>query len=136
MTSSSGRANDPTWSQSKIAKPTSTDPEDDQQADPALSSGSTSKTWDPCADDNFWIKKSSSENPTKGPLSAPSMQWRPKLRADRDISSVAGDAFEGSTSAPSTDEVDDEALREMHKQVTQTLARKGSRVLGACRTVL
>ena len=55
------------------------------------------------------------------------MQWRPKPRADRDMSSVAGDTSEGSTSAPrlgSIDELDEEALKEMRDRVTQTLARK------------
>ena len=64
---------------------------------------------------SFWIKKSSSEDPAKGPLSVPSMQWRPKLRAERerDMSSVAGDTSEGNTSAPRLeciDELDEKTL--------------------------
>ena len=54
------------------------------------------------------------------------MQWHPKLRVDKDISSIAG---EGITSAPrlrSIDELDEEALKEMHERVTQALFRKGS----------
>ena len=82
MRYNSGWANDPTWSQSKRVTPTHIDPEDDQRTDPTLPSGSTSKTWDPCAHDNFWTEKSSSEDPAKGLVSAISMQWRPKLRAD------------------------------------------------------
>ena len=57
------------------------DPEDGQP-DPALPRGSTSKRWDPCADSSFWRfwpKKSQGEDPAKGPLSVPSMQWRPKV---------------------------------------------------------
>ena len=40
-----GWANYPSWSQSKRAKPTYTDPEDDRRVDRAMPSGSTSKTW-------------------------------------------------------------------------------------------
>ena len=129
MRCSSGWANDPAWSQSKRARSTHIDPEDDQQTDPALPSGSTWKTWDPYADSSFWHKKSSGEDPAKGPLSVLSMQWRPKLCADRDMSSVAGDTSEGSTSAPRLeciDELDKDALKEVRERVTQALARKGS----------
>ena len=110
-------------------KATHTDPEDDGQADP---SGSTSKTWDPYTDRNFWPKKSSSADLATCASSMSSKQWRPKLRADRDTSSVAGDTSEGSTSVPRLECIDEfvqfdaEALREMQERVTQALARKGS----------
>ena len=58
-----------------------------------------------------------------------SMQWQPKLRTGRDVSSVAGDTSEGSTSVPRlecVDELDEEALRDTRERVTQALARKGS----------
>ena len=63
MRYSSGWANVPSWSQQKSAKPTHIDPENDRQADPALPSGSMSKTWDLYRDCNFWSKKSPSEDP-------------------------------------------------------------------------
>ena len=72
---------------------------------------STSKTWDPYRDCNFWSKKSSSEDPATCASSMSSTQRRPKLRADRDMSSVAGDTSEGSASVPrleSIDELDEE----------------------------
>ena len=53
---STGWANDPSWSQSKRAKPTHTDPEGDRCVDPALPSGSTSKTWSPTQDQGFWTE--------------------------------------------------------------------------------
>ena len=43
-------------SQSKRVKPTHTDPEDDQAADSALPSGSTSTTGDLCADNSFGLR--------------------------------------------------------------------------------
>ena len=63
-----------------------------------------------------------------------STQWRPKARGDRDTSSVAGDVSEGSTSVPKLECIDElvqlgldeEALRETQKHVTQASARKGS----------
>ena len=58
-----------------------------------------------------------------------STQWRPRLRAEKDLSSAAGDISEGSIAAPrlgSIDELDKEALREMHEKVSQALAGKGS----------
>ena len=70
---SRGWANDPSC-------PTHTEPEDDRQTDPALPSGSTSKTWDPCGDRNSWSKKSSNEDPATCASSMSSTQWRPKLR--------------------------------------------------------
>ena len=53
-----GWANDPTWSQYKRAKPTYTDPEDDTRADATMPIGTTSKTWDPRADSQFWHRQS------------------------------------------------------------------------------
>ena len=57
-----------------------------------------------------------------------STQWRPRLRAEKDLSSVAGDIFEGSTAAPrlgGIEELDEESLRKVREEVTQALARKG-----------
>ena len=56
-----GLANDPTWSQYKRAKPTHTDPEDDMKVDSAIPVGTTSKTWNPKADDQFWHRQSKSD---------------------------------------------------------------------------
>ena len=44
------------------AKPTHTDPEDDRQADPAMPSGSTSKTWNPARDRGFWTEQDQSQD--------------------------------------------------------------------------
>ena len=49
-----GWAHDPTHSQQKRAKPTHTDPEDDMKVDPAMLTGSTSKTHNPRTDGQFW----------------------------------------------------------------------------------
>ena len=57
-----------------------------------------------------------------------STQWRPRLRAQKDWSSAAGDAYEGSTTAPrlgSVEELDESAERKV-LEVSQALARKGS----------
>ena len=45
-----------------------------------------------------------------------STQWRPRHRAEKDMSSVAGDASDGSIAVPrlgSIEELDEEALREL-----------------------
>ena len=49
-----GWAYDSTQSHCKRAKPTYTDPEDDRMTDSSLPMGSTSKTYDPRKDGNFW----------------------------------------------------------------------------------
>ena len=54
-------AHDPTWSQHKRAKPTHKDPEDDVKVDPMMPIASTSKTWNPRADDRFWQQQPGSE---------------------------------------------------------------------------
>ena len=69
------------------------------------------------------------EDPRSSSSSMSSTQSRPKLRAEKDLSSAAGDASEGNIAAPrlgSIDELDEKTLREMHEKVTQTLASKGS----------
>ena len=87
---------------------------------------------DPYRDRNFWSKKSSNEDPATCTSSVSSTQWRPKLRADRDMLNIAGDTSEGSTSVPRLEcidelaQLDEEVLREMQERVTPALARKGS----------
>ena len=54
-----------------------------------------SKTWNPKSDDQFWHGQSGSEG-YRGSSSQSSTQWRPRLRPDRDLSSVADDTSEGS----------------------------------------
>ena len=114
MRYSDGWAHDPTWSRHKQAKPTYTDLEDDTKVDPMMPIGSTSKTWSLKADDQFWQRQSGSEE-YKRYSSQSSTQWRPRLRSERDFSSVAGDASEGSAALPrlgSTDECEGEAPRD------------------------
>ena len=60
-----------------------------------------------------------------------STRWRPRLRAERDTSSIAGDTSEGSTAGPRLgpiDEIsllDEEALRTFQERVNQALERRG-----------
>ena len=86
-----GWAYDSSRSHYKRAKPTGTDPEDDRQADSALPIGSTSETYDPQRDHTMWQRKDSSQHWRHSTSSGD--QWKPRLRHDRDISSVAGDTF-------------------------------------------
>ena len=78
---------------------THTDPEDDVKVDPMMPVGSTSKTWNPRADDRFWQRQSGSGEHW-GHLSQYLTQWKPRLRPERDFSSVAGETSEGSTVLP------------------------------------
>ena len=71
-----------------MVKPTQTDPEDDIKVDPMMPIGSTSKTWNPRADDQFWQRQSGSEE-YWGHSSQSSTQWRSRLRSERDFSSVS-----------------------------------------------
>ena len=57
-----GWACDSTQSHSKRAKPTYTDPEDDRMTDSSLPIGSTSKTYDPEKDGNFWQRNDRGQN--------------------------------------------------------------------------
>ena len=90
-----GWAHDPTYSQYKRAKPTYTDPEDDMKVDPSMPVGSTSKTYNPKADGQFWSQAGSGQEWTQS--SASSTQWRPKMMGEKYYSSVAGDTSEAST---------------------------------------
>ena len=58
---SEGWVHDPTWNQSKRAKPTHTDPEDDTKVDSTMPIGTTSKTWNPKSDGQFWHEQSGNE---------------------------------------------------------------------------
>ena len=92
-----GWACDPSRSHYKRAKPTGTDLEDDRRADSTLPIGSTSKTYDPQNDHTMWQRKDSSQY-WKQAVSSGS-QWRPRLRSDEEISSVAGDTSDTSAVA-------------------------------------
>ena len=87
-----GWAHDSTHSHYKRAKPTYTDPEHDRIADPSLPLGSTSKTYDPRKDGNFWKRKDSGQDWSHS-SSSPG-HWRPRLRHEKYFSSAAGDTFE------------------------------------------
>ena len=90
-----GWAHDPTYSQQKRAKPTYTDPEDDMKVDPSMSMGSTSKTYSPRTDGQFWPSQSGSGKEWTH-SSASSSKWRPKMSHEKYYSSVAGDTSEAS----------------------------------------
>ena len=107
-----GWAHDPTYSQHNRAKPTYTDPEDDMKVDPSMPVGSTSKTYNPRTDGQFWKQADSGQEWTQS--SASSTQWRPKLRHEKYYSSVAGDTSEASATMlhlGSIDESDGDAVR-------------------------
>ena len=89
-----GWACDSTQSHYKRAKPTYTDPEDDRMTDSSLPIGSTSKTYDPKKDGNFWQSGDSGQNWSHS--SSSSGQWRPRLWHEKNISSAAGDASDAS----------------------------------------
>ena len=131
MCHATGWAHNPSWSQSKRVKPTHTDPEDDRHSDPPLTSGSTSKMWDPARDHGFWSEGCSTHGLAASASSSSSTHWRPKLRADKDISSNAGDTSESSTTGPrlgcidELSSLDEEALRTIQERVNQGLERKG-----------
>ena len=102
-----GWAYDSTQSHCKRAKPTYTDPEDDRMTDSSLPMGSTSKTYDPKKDGNFWQRGDSGQDWSHS--SSSSGQWRPRLWHERNISSAAGDASDASNA--STHEGDGDAVR-------------------------
>ena len=81
---------------------THTDPEDDLKVDPMMPIGSTSKTWSPKADGQFWPPPSGSED-YWGYTSQSSRQWKPRLGPEKDFSSAAGDTFEASAARPQLD---------------------------------
>ena len=89
-----GWAYDSSRSHYKRAKPTGTDPEDDRKADPTLPMGSTSKTYDPQNDYTMWQRKDSDQYWKRAASSGD--QWKPRLRQDGEMSSVAGDASDAS----------------------------------------
>ena len=89
-----GWACDSTHSHCKRAKPTHTDPEDDRMTDSSLPIGSTSKTYDPEKDGNFWQQGDRGHNWSYS--SSSSGQWRPRLRHEKDFSSAAGDTSDAS----------------------------------------
>ena len=92
-----GWAHDFSRSHYKRAKPTGTDPEDDRKADPTLPIGSTSKTYDPQNDHTMWQRKDSNQYWKQAASSG--SQWKPKLRSDGEMSSVAGDTSDASAAA-------------------------------------
>ena len=89
-----GWAYDSTQSHCKRAKPTYTDPEDDRMTDSSLPIGSTSKTYDPKKDGNFWQRGDSGQDWSHS--SSSSGQWRPRLWHEKNISSGAGDTSDAS----------------------------------------
>ena len=89
-----GWAYDSSRSHYKRAKPTGTDPEDDRKADSTLPMGSTSKTYDPQNDDTMWQRKDSDQYWKRTTSSGD--QWKPRLRQDGEMSSVAGDTSDAS----------------------------------------
>ena len=79
----SGWANDPSqWTQyTERAKPTYSDPSDDQRSDAAMPSGTTSKTWQPGLDRPFWSNtygEPQSEAASWASASAPPVHWQPR----------------------------------------------------------
>ena len=107
-------AHDPTWSQQKRAKPTHTDPEDDVKVDLMMPIGSTSKTWSPKADGQFWPRRSGSGEDWAH-SSPSSSRWKPRLRTEKHFSGAAGDTSEASTASQhlgSIDESEGDAVRD------------------------
>ena len=104
-----------------------------RRVDPALPSGSTSKTWDPTRSIKpFGLEILQSQGPAASASQGmPSTKWRPRLRAERDMSSITGDTSESSTAGPrlgSIDEIsflDEEALRTLQERGNQALASTG-----------
>ena len=92
-----GWAHDFSRNRYKRAKPTGTDPEDDRKADPTLPIGSTSKTYDPQTDHTMWQRKDSNQYWKQADSSG--SQWKPKLRSDEAMSSVAGDTSDANDAA-------------------------------------
>ena len=93
-----GWAHDSSQSRYKRAKPTGTDPEDDRRADPTLPIGSTSKTYDPQNDYTMWQRRDSNQYWKQAASSGD--QWRPRLRSEAEMSSVAGDTSDASAAVP------------------------------------
>ena len=102
--------------QYKRAKPTHTDPKRyDMKVDSMMQIGTTSKTWNPKADDQFWQRQSGSEG-YQSKLVTFFGAVETKIEDQREIwSSVAGDTSEGSAALPrlgSIDELEGEAVRD------------------------
>ena len=74
--------------------PPEVDPEDDRKADSTLPMGSTSKTYDPQNDYTMWQRKDSDQYWKRATSSGD--QWKPRLRQDGEMSSVAGDTSDAS----------------------------------------
>ena len=107
-----GWAYDSSRSHHKRAKPTGTDPEDDRKADSTLPIGSTSKTYGPQSDHTMWQRRDSSQ--TWRHYTSSGDQWKPRLRYNIDISSVAGDTSDASAATyhlRSIHESDGDAVR-------------------------
>ena len=64
--------------------------------------------------------KSTDEDPGSSSSSMSLTQWRPRLRAEKDLSSVAGDTSEGSAAVPRLGSIEEleEALRELRVKAT------------------
>ena len=92
-----GWAHDFSRSQYERAKPTGTDPEDDRKADPTMPIGSTSKTYDPRNDYTMWQRKNSNQYWKQ--VDSSGSQWKPRLRPDEEMSSVAGDTSDANDAA-------------------------------------
>ena len=75
-------------------KPTYTDPEDDKLTDSSLPIGSTSKTYDPKKDGSFWQRRDGSQDWSYS--TSATGQWKPRLRHEKSLSSVAGDTSDAS----------------------------------------
>ena len=101
----------------------------DRRSDPALPSGSTSKTWQ---DQDFWAAADSSSVGSSAITSqaTQSTHWRRRLHTGRAASSHAGDNSEGSTSGPrlglidEISQLDEDALGTLQERVTQALASR------------
>ena len=113
---------------------THTDPEDDRRVDPAMPSGSTSKTWNPAQHREFWTEIDTSRSTGSAASASQAMHpthWRPQLHAVRGQLSIAGDTSEGSAAGPvlrSIDEIsqlDQDALSAIQERVNQALANRG-----------
>ena len=109
-----GWVHHPTYSQQKRAKPTHMKPEYDMKVDPSMPIGSTSKTYNPRTDGQFWPSPSGGgEEWTHS--SASSSKWKPRLRTEKYFSSVPGDVSEASTALQhlgSIDESEGDAVRD------------------------
>ena len=112
----------PSSSRYKRAKPTRTDPEDDRRADPTLPIGSTSKTYDPQKDYTMWQRRDSSQYWKQAASSGD--QWRPKLRSETEMSSVAGDTSDASRSS-SWSEEHSVSMKETQRRALEVMQSTG-----------